>query len=159
MKIFIAIEKSAKGHSSLSPGKTPLTQWGHCHSDLNFCKSQKLKLKCFSQLWIEWGIQKCMLKKIDKRIQNICQKCFDPYHIPGAEKWCKSSFEMKSTASFVSISISEFYDRYNKNTIGNEMRHIIRQCCHQKLCHIFLDWQHLWWIHWLCKYNNQVILR
>ena len=20
-------------------------------------------------------------------------------------------------------------------------------CCHQKLCHIFFDWQHLWWIH------------
>ena len=28
------------------------------------------------------------------------------------------------------------------------------QCCHQKLCHISIDWQHLWWIHWLCKYKN-----
>ena len=22
-----------------------------------------------------------------------------------------------------------------------------RRCCHQKLCHICFDWQHLWWIH------------
>ena len=31
VRIFIAIEKSAKGHSSLSPGKTPLNQWGQKH--------------------------------------------------------------------------------------------------------------------------------
>ena len=26
-----------------------------------------------------------------------------------------------------------------------------RRCCHQKLCHIYFDWQHLWWIHRLYK--------
>ena len=36
MRIFIAIEKSAKGHSSLSPGKTPLNQWGQNHLEVSF---------------------------------------------------------------------------------------------------------------------------
>ena len=36
LKIFIAIEKSAKGHSSLSPGKTPLTQWGQNHFEIAY---------------------------------------------------------------------------------------------------------------------------
>ena len=26
------------------------------------------------------------------------------------------------------------------------------RCCHQKLCHIYFDWQHLWWIHRLYYY-------
>jgi hypothetical protein len=26
-----------------------------------------------------------------------------------------------------------------------------RRCCHQKLCHISLDWHYLWWIHRLYR--------
>jgi hypothetical protein len=36
VRIFIAIEKSAKGHSSLSPGKTPHNQWGQNHLEVSF---------------------------------------------------------------------------------------------------------------------------
>ena len=31
------------------------------------------------------------------------------------------------------------------------------RCCHQKLCHISLDWQHLWWIHRL--YIGTIVFR
>ena len=30
-----------------------------------------------------------------------------------------------------------------------------RRWCHQKLCHIYFDWQHLWWIHRLYKYQTK----
>ena len=30
-------------------------------------------------------------------------------------------------------------------------------CCHQKLCHIFFDWQHLWWVQWLYEYQTKMI--
>ena len=30
-------------------------------------------------------------------------------------------------------------------------------CCHQKLCHIFFDWQHLWWVQWLYEYQTKII--
>ena len=32
-----------------------------------------------------------------------------------------------------------------------------RRCCHQKLCHIYFDWQHLWWIHRLYKYQTNKV--
>ena len=30
-----------------------------------------------------------------------------------------------------------------------------RLCCHQKLCHIFFDWQHLWWVQRLYVYQTK----
>ena len=84
---------------------------------------------------------------------------------------------------------------YSRKKVGNNLLNIIiiifsgkrqfnkmkaikncttRRCCHQKLCHIYFDWQHLWWIHrlyiycdskgfrwrfghqWLTRLNHQV---
>ena len=42
-----------------------------------------------------------------------------------------------------------FLDPFKLTCYVMSWKRTICQCCHQKLCHISLDWQHLWWIHWL----------
>ena len=48
------------------------------------------------------------------------------------------------------VSWNSFEKHVSNKTFWKKMG-TLRRCCHQKLCHISLDWQHLWWIHRLYK--------